>query len=107
MDSEQTISVMQIFGILRKHIKAIWITTLVVFLASIFVTFFVMTPFVYSYSAKTTNVISDLFSQQTYFDGENERLNIVGQLYTTLPRNKLKIYQRKILQVSSFLDSKA
>ncbi|ARW22628.1 polysaccharide pyruvyl transferase family protein [Levilactobacillus brevis] len=63
--------------------------------------------FVYSYSAKTTNVISDLFPQQTYFDGENERLNIVGQLYTTLPRNKLKIYQRKILQVSSFLDSKA
>ncbi len=31
MDSEQTISVMQIFGILRKHIKAIWITTLVDF----------------------------------------------------------------------------
>ncbi|PBQ22477.1 chain-length determining protein [Levilactobacillus brevis] len=55
MDSEQTISVMQIFGILRKHIKAIWITTLVVFLASIFVTFFVMTP---KYEATTEILVN-------------------------------------------------
>jgi len=55
MDSEQTISVMQIFGILRKHIKAIWITTLVVFLASVFVTFFVMTP---KYQATTEILVN-------------------------------------------------
>jgi len=44
MDSEQTISLMQIIGILRKHLKMIGVTTLVVFIATIFITFFVMTP---------------------------------------------------------------
>ncbi|WP_353726650.1 Wzz/FepE/Etk N-terminal domain-containing protein (plasmid) [Lactiplantibacillus plantarum] len=44
MESEQNISMMQIVGILRKHIKAIFGTTIVVTLAAIFVTFFVMTP---------------------------------------------------------------
>ncbi|AKP65336.1 capsular polysaccharide biosynthesis protein [Levilactobacillus koreensis JCM 16448] len=61
MDSEQTISVMQIFGILRKHIKAIWITTLVVFLASVFVTFFVMTP---KYQATTEILVNRKLSAE-------------------------------------------
>lgn len=55
MDSEQTVSVMQVLGILRKHIKAIWITTLVVFLASVFATFFVMTP---KYEATTEILVN-------------------------------------------------
>jgi len=55
MDSEQTISVIQIFGILRKHIKAIWISTLVVFLASVFATFFVITP---KYQATTEILVN-------------------------------------------------
>lgn len=44
MESEQTISIIQIFDILRKHIRAIIETTILVTLASIFITFFVMTP---------------------------------------------------------------
>lgn len=44
MDSEQTIRLVQIVGMLRKHLKLISITTLVVFLVAIFATFFVMTP---------------------------------------------------------------
>lgn len=55
MGSEQTISMIQIFGILRKHIRAIAGTTLVVTLAAIFVTFFVMTP---KYSATTEILVN-------------------------------------------------
>lgn len=55
MDSEQTVSVMQVLGILRKHIKVIWVTTLVVFLASVFATFFVMTP---KYEATTEILVN-------------------------------------------------
>lgn len=44
MDSEQTISVTQILGILRKRMRTIVITTLLVTVAAAFVTFFVMTP---------------------------------------------------------------
>ncbi|AYE39032.1 chain-length determining protein [Companilactobacillus zhachilii] len=44
MGSEQTISMMQILAILRKHIKMILGTTFVVTLAVGFVTFFVMAP---------------------------------------------------------------
>lgn len=44
MGSEQTISMMQIIAILRKHIRMIWGTTFVVTLAVAFVTFFVMAP---------------------------------------------------------------
>ena len=44
MGSEQTISMMQIIAILRKHIKMILGTTFVVTLAVAFVTFFVMAP---------------------------------------------------------------
>jgi Capsular polysaccharide biosynthesis protein len=40
LGSEQTISMMQIFAILRKHIKMILGTTFVVTLAVAFVTFF-------------------------------------------------------------------
>ena len=55
MDSEQTISLMQIVGILRKHIKLIGITTLVVFMVAFFVTFFVMTP---KYSGTTEILVN-------------------------------------------------
>lgn len=55
MESEQTISMMHIVGILRKHIKAIFGTTIVVTLAAIFVTFFVMTP---KYSATTQILVN-------------------------------------------------
>jgi len=55
VESEQTISMMQIFGILRKHIKAILGTTIVVTLAAAFVTFFVMTP---KYSATTEILVN-------------------------------------------------
>ena len=44
MDSEQTISITQILGILRKRMRTIVITTLLVTLAAAFVTFFVITP---------------------------------------------------------------
>ncbi|WP_143461878.1 YveK family protein [Levilactobacillus enshiensis] len=44
MDSGQTVNVMRIFGIMRKHVKLIWGTTLVIFLIAVFATFFVMTP---------------------------------------------------------------
>ena len=55
MESEQTISMMQIVGILRKHIKAILGTTIVVTLAAAFLTFFVMTP---KYSATTQILVN-------------------------------------------------
>ena len=55
VESEQTISVMQIIGILRKHIKAIFGTTIVVTIAAIFLTFFVMTP---KYSATTQILVN-------------------------------------------------
>ncbi|CAJ2231380.1 YveK family protein [Companilactobacillus paralimentarius] len=60
MESEQTISMMQIVGILRKHIKAIFGTTIVVTLAAIFVTFFVMTP---KYSATTQILVNRKLSE--------------------------------------------
>lgn len=44
MDSEQTISMTQVLGIMRKRMRTIVITTLLVTLAAAFVTFFVMTP---------------------------------------------------------------
>lgn len=55
MDSEQTISLMQIVGILRKHMKLIGITTLVVFMVAFFATFFVMTP---KYSGTTEILVN-------------------------------------------------
>lgn len=55
MESNQTISMIQILGILRKHIKAILGTTLVVTFVSVFVTFFVMTP---KYSATTEILVN-------------------------------------------------
>lgn len=55
MGSEQTISMLQIWGILRKHFRAILGTTIVVFAASVFVTFFVMTP---KYSATTEILVN-------------------------------------------------
>ncbi|MCH4123821.1 MAG: Wzz/FepE/Etk N-terminal domain-containing protein [Levilactobacillus sp.] len=55
MDSEQTISLMQIMGILRKHLKMISITTLVVFMVAFFATFFVMTP---KYSGTTEILVN-------------------------------------------------
>ncbi|KRK99852.1 YveK family protein [Companilactobacillus futsaii] len=60
MESEQNISMMQIVGILRKHIKAIFGTTIVVTLATIFVTFFVMTP---KYSATTQILVNRKLSE--------------------------------------------
>ncbi|WP_125591044.1 YveK family protein [Companilactobacillus jidongensis] len=60
MESEQNISMMQIVGILRKHIKAIFGTTIVVTLAAIFVTFFVMTP---KYSATTQILVNRKLSE--------------------------------------------
>lgn len=55
MDSEQTISLMQIVGILRKHVKLIAITTVVVFVAAFFATFFIMTP---KYEATTEILVN-------------------------------------------------
>ncbi|CAJ1226821.1 chain-length determining protein [Levilactobacillus zymae] len=55
MDSEQTISITQIFGILRKRMRTIVITTLLVTLAAAFVTFFVMTP---KYTATTELLVN-------------------------------------------------
>lgn len=60
MESEQNISMMQIVGILRKHIKAIFGTTIVVTLVAIFVTFFVMTP---KYSATTQILVNRKLSE--------------------------------------------
>ncbi|WP_334352064.1 YveK family protein [Companilactobacillus sp. HBUAS56257] len=60
MESEQTISMMQIVGILRKHIKAILGTTIVVTLAAAFLTFFVMTP---KYSATTQILVNRKLSE--------------------------------------------
>lgn len=61
MESEQTISLMQIVGILRKHIKMIGITTVVVFIAAVFVTFFVMTP---KYEATTEILVNRKLSPE-------------------------------------------
>ena len=55
MESEQTISMIQIFGILRKHIRAIIETTVIVTLAAGFITFFFMTP---KYSATTEILVN-------------------------------------------------
>lgn len=55
MESEQTISMIQILVILRKHIKAILGTTIVVTLVAAFMTFFVMTP---KYSATTEILVN-------------------------------------------------
>ncbi|HJE45704.1 YveK family protein [Levilactobacillus namurensis] len=55
MDSEQTISVGQILGILRKRLRLIVLTTLVVTIAAGFVTFFVMTP---KYQATTELLVN-------------------------------------------------
>lgn len=55
MDSEQTFSVTQILGILRKRMRTIVITTLLVTLAAAFVTFFVMTP---KYDATTELLVN-------------------------------------------------
>lgn len=55
MDSEQTISVTQILGILRKRMRTIVITTLLVTVAAAFVTFFVMTP---KYEATTELLVN-------------------------------------------------
>jgi capsular polysaccharide biosynthesis protein len=60
VESEQTISMMQIVGILRKHIKAILGTTIVVTLAAAFLTFFVMTP---KYSATTQILVNRKLSE--------------------------------------------
>lgn len=60
MDSEQTISLMQIMGILRKHLKMISITTVVVFLVAVFATFFVMTP---KYESTTEILVNRKLSQ--------------------------------------------
>lgn len=61
MGSEQTISMMQIWGILRKHIRAIIETTIIVTMAAIFVTFFVMTP---KYSATTQILVNRKLSSE-------------------------------------------
>lgn len=55
MDSEQTINIAQILGILRKRIRTIVVTTLLVTLATVFVTFFVMTP---KYTATTELLVN-------------------------------------------------
>lgn len=55
MDSEQTISFMQILGIMRKRMRLIIITTLVVTIAAGFVTYFVMTP---KYEATTELLVN-------------------------------------------------
>ena len=60
MESEQTVSLMQIMGILRKHIKMIGITTVVVFLVAVFATFFVMTP---KYESTTEILVNRKLSQ--------------------------------------------
>jgi len=61
MESEQTISLMQIVGILRKHIKVIGITTVVVFIVAVFVTFFAMTP---KYEATTEILVNRKLSPE-------------------------------------------
>lgn len=55
MDSEQTISVSQVLGILRKRMRTIVVTTLLVTLATALVTFFVMTP---KYQATTEILVN-------------------------------------------------
>ena len=55
VESEQTISMVQIIGILRKHIRTILGTTFIVTFAAIFITFFFMTP---KYSATTEILVN-------------------------------------------------
>lgn len=55
MESEQTISMIQILVILRKHIKAILGSTIIVTLIAAGMTFFVMTP---KYSATTEILVN-------------------------------------------------
>lgn len=55
MESGQTISMIQILFILRKHIKVILGTTLVTMLAAFAVTFFIMTP---KYNATTEILVN-------------------------------------------------
>lgn len=55
MDKEQTISMIQILVILRKHIKAILGSTIIVTLIAAGMTFFVMTP---KYSATTEILVN-------------------------------------------------
>lgn len=55
MESGQTISMIQILVILRKHIKVILGTTLVAMLAAFAVTFFIMTP---KYNATTEILVN-------------------------------------------------
>ncbi|MFC6177400.1 YveK family protein [Companilactobacillus huachuanensis] len=55
MELKQTISMIQILVILRKHIKAILGTTIVITLVAAFMTFFVMTP---KYSATTEILVN-------------------------------------------------
>jgi len=59
--SEQTISMMQILAILRKHIRMILGTTFVVTLAVAFVTFFVMAP---KYQATTQLLVNRKLSSE-------------------------------------------
>ena len=59
--SEQTISMVQILAILRKHLKMILGTTLVVTFAVAFVTFFVMSP---KYSATTELLVNRKLSSE-------------------------------------------
>ena len=61
MESEQTISMMQIWGILRKHIRAIIETTALVTIAAIFITFFMMTP---KYSATAEILVNRKLSSE-------------------------------------------
>lgn len=61
MKSEQTISVIQLFGIIRKYMKVILGATLIVTLLATFATFFVMTP---KYSATTGILVNRKLSAQ-------------------------------------------
>jgi len=55
VESKQTIGMVRIFDILRKHIKTILGTTIIVTLVATFVTFFIMTP---KYSATTEILVN-------------------------------------------------
>lgn len=55
MKSAQNISMIQFLGLLRKHIKVVLGTTILMTAATIFVTFFVMTP---KYSATTDILVN-------------------------------------------------
>ncbi|MFD1473006.1 YveK family protein [Companilactobacillus mishanensis] len=61
MKSEQTISMLQILRILRKHIKAILFSTIIVGLMSAFASFYLITP---KYSATTEILVNRKLSSQ-------------------------------------------